>query len=92
MKAFPFFIPEKKRQISFQTKISVTHRFRCFTSCQPRPFYRGIIVRVKRQFSQLQFGGASLRGDSRSERQSAERMSSGSAPALSRASPAVACY
>ena len=31
-------------------------------------------------------------GDGRSERQSAERMSSRSAPALSRASPAVACY
>ena len=48
MKTFPFFIPEKKRQIGFQTKISVTHRFRCFTSCQPRPFYLGIIGRVKR--------------------------------------------
>ena len=58
MKAFQFFIPEKKRQIGFQTKISVTHRFRCFTSCQPHPFYRGKIVRVQqRQLSQLQFGG-----------------------------------
>ena len=55
MKAFPFFIPEKKRQIGFQTKISVTHRFHCFTSCQPCPFYRGIIVCVQqRQLSQLQ--------------------------------------
>ena len=53
MKALPFFIPEKKRQIGFQTKISVTHRFRCFTSCQPRPFYRSIIVRIQqRQLSQ----------------------------------------
>ena len=48
MKAFPFFIPEKKCQIGFQTKISVTHRFR-----QPHPFYRGKIVRVQ----QRQFGG-----------------------------------
>ena len=37
MKAFPFFIPEKRHQIGFQTKISITHRFRCFTSCHPRP-------------------------------------------------------
>ena len=35
MKAFPFFIPEKKRQIGFETKITVTHRFSCFASCQP---------------------------------------------------------
>ena len=58
MKAFPFFIPEKKRQIG-QTKISVTHRFSCFTSCQPHPFYGGKIVRIQqqRQLSQLQFGG-----------------------------------
>ena len=40
MKAFPFFIPEKKRQIGFQTKITVTHRFSCFASCQPHPFER----------------------------------------------------
>ena len=58
MKAFPFFIPEKKRQIGFQTKISVTHGFSCFTSCQPHPFYSGKILRVQqRQLSQLQFGG-----------------------------------
>ena len=43
MKAFPS-IPKKKREIGFQTKISVMHRFRCFTICQPRPFYHGIIV------------------------------------------------
>ena len=45
-KAFLFFIPEKRRQIGFQTKISVTHRFRCFTSCQPHPFYPRKIVRI----------------------------------------------
>ena len=57
MKAFPLFIPEKKRQIGFP-KISATQRFRSFTSCQPLPFYRCIIVRVQqRQLSQLQFGG-----------------------------------
>ena len=78
IKAFPFFIPEKKRQIGFQTKISVTHRFSCFTSCQPHPFYGGKIVRVQqRQLSQLQFGGFFGRGygpaavgDGRSERHS----------------------
>ena len=54
IKAFPFFIPEKKRQIGFQTKISATHRF----SCQPHPFYGGKIVSVQqRQLSQLQFSG-----------------------------------
>ena len=58
IKAFPFFIPEKKHQIGFQTKISVTHRFSCFTSCQPHPFYGGKIVSVQqRQLSQLQFSG-----------------------------------
>ena len=74
MKAFPFFIPEKKRQIGFQTKISVTHRFRCFTSCQPHPFYGGKIVRIQ-QLSQFQFGGffgggygPAAVGDGRSER------------------------
>ena len=61
MKAFPFFIPEKKRQIGFQTKISVTHRFSCFTSCQPHPFYRGKLVRIQQhQLSQLQLLVASL--------------------------------
>ena len=56
MKAFPFFIPEKKRQIGFQTKITVTHRFSCFACCQPHPFYGGKLVRVQqRQLSQLQF-------------------------------------
>ena len=78
MKAFPFFIPEKKRQKGFQTKISVTHRFRCFTSCQPHPFCGGKIVRVQqRQLSQLQFGGffgegygSAAVGDGRSERHS----------------------
>ena len=49
MKPFPFFILEKKRPIGFQTKISVTHRFRCFTSCQPHPFYRGKIVRLQQR-------------------------------------------
>ena len=76
MKAFPLFIPEKKRQIGFQTNISVTHRFRCFTSCQPHPFYRGKIVSVQQR--QLQFGGffgggygqAAAVGDGRSERHS----------------------
>ena len=77
MKAFPFFILEKKRQIGFQTKISVTHRFRCFiNSCQPHPFYRGKIVRLQqRQLSQLHFGGffcggygPAAVGDGRSER------------------------
>ena len=78
MKAFPFFIPKKKRQIGFKTKISVTHRFRCFTSCQPRPFYGGKIVHIQqRQLSQLQSGGFFGRGygpapvgDGRSERHS----------------------
>ena len=75
IKAFPFFIPEKKRQIGFQTKISVTHRFSCFTSCQPHPFYDGKIVRVQQR--QLQFGGffgggygLAAVGDGRSERHS----------------------
>ena len=67
LKAFPFFIPEKKRQIGFQTKLSVTHRFRCFTSCQPRPFYRGIIVRVNLVASLAE--GTAAVGDGRSERQ-----------------------
>ena len=97
IKAFPFIIPEKKHQIGFQTKISVTHRFRCFSSCQPHSFYHGKIVRVQQhRLSQLQFGGffdggygPAAVGDSRSER--AERTSSGSAPALS-ASPTVTCY
>ena len=59
MKAFPFIIPEKMRQIGFQTKkISVTHRFRCFASCQPHPFYGGKIVCLQQsQLIQLQFGG-----------------------------------
>ena len=78
MKAFPFFIPEKKRQIGFHSKISVMHRFSCFTSCQPHPFYSGKIVRVQqRQLSQLQFGGffgggygPAAVGDGRSERHS----------------------
>ena len=78
MKAFPHFIPEKKCQIGFQTKISVTHRFSCFTSCQPHLFYRGKMVRVQqRQLSQLQFGGffgggygPTAVGDGRSERHS----------------------
>ena len=78
MKAFPFFIPEKKRQIGFQTKISVTHRFSCFTSCQPHPFYGGKIVRVQQcQLSLLQFGGffggeygSAAVGEGRSERHS----------------------
>ena len=69
MKAFPFFIPEKKRQIGFQTKITVTHRFSCFTSCQPHPFYGGKIVRVQqRQLSQLQFV-ASLAEDTAQQQQ-----------------------
>ena len=74
MKGFSFFIPKKKRQIGFQTKISVTHRF----SCQPHPFYGGKLVRVlPRQLSQLQFGdffgrgyGPAAVGDGRSERHS----------------------
>ena len=78
IKAFPFFIPEKKRQICFQTKISVTHRFSCFNSCQPYPFYDGKIVRVQqRQLSQLRFGGffgggygPAAVGDGRSKRHS----------------------
>ena len=65
MKAFPFFIPEKKRQIGFQTKTSVTHRFHCFTSCQPRPYYRGIAILV----ASLAEGMAAL-GDGRSARHS----------------------
>ena len=49
MKAFPFFIPEKKSQIGFQTKITVTHRFSCFTSCQLHLFYGGKIVREQQR-------------------------------------------
>ena len=100
MKAFPFFIPEKKRQIGFQTKITVTHRFSCFASCQPHPFYGGKLVCVQQRqliksiaicgFFGGGYGPAAV-GDSRSERQSAERTSSGSAPALS-VSPTVTCY
>ena len=76
MKAFPFFIPEKKRQIGFQTKITVSHRFSCFASCQPHPFYGGKLVRIEqRQLSQLQFvaslaDGLAAVGDGRSERHS----------------------
>ena len=75
MKAFPLFIPEKKRQIGFQTKISVTHRFRCFTSSQPHPFCGGKVRIQQRQLSQLQLGGffsggygPAAVGDYRSER------------------------
>ena len=78
MKAFPFFIPEKKRQIGFQTKISDTHRFRFFTCCQPHPFYLGKLVRVQqRQFKSIaiwwllwQRVGPAAVGDCRSERHS----------------------
>ena len=47
MKAFPFFIPEKKLQIGFLTKISVTHRFHCFTSCQLSASLAGVPQRFQ---------------------------------------------
>ena len=56
MKAFPFFIPDKKRQ--FKLKFQLCTDFIVLPVVRPTPFYRGMIVRIKqRQLSQLQFGG-----------------------------------